>query len=81
MPDKRFSAGFYVSLAALLFVAALCLWGVVLAFRGGGAQIGMHGWIAMGLAIVLSGGLAGGLMWLAFYSARKRVDEDVSRFD
>ena len=81
MASKRFTAGFYVSLAALLFIALLCLWGVVLAFKTGGAPIGMHGWIAMGLAVVFSGGLAAGLMWLAFYSARKRVDEDVGRFD
>lgn len=81
MAKRRFGGAFWVTLLALLFIAGLCLWGVILASVQGRAPIGMHGWIAMGLAIVLSGGLAGGLMWLAFYSARHRIDEDVNRFD
>ena len=54
---------------------------MVLAFKMGGAPIGMHGWIAMGLAVVFSGVCAGGLMWLAFYSSKRGVDDKVGRFD
>lgn len=81
MAAKRFTTALYLTLGGLGFIAALCLWGVFIAFKQGGAPIGLHGWIAMGLAVVVSGGVSGGLMWLMFYSARKGVDEDVSRFD
>jgi hypothetical protein len=81
MAEKRFSVGFYISVAALGFIAALCLWGVFLAFQAGGAPIGLHGWVAMAIAVVFSGACAGGLMWLAFYSSKKGVDDDANRFN
>lgn len=81
MAGKRFTGAFYVTLVALAFIALLCLWGVWVAFKAGGPPIGMHGWIAMAIAIVVSGAVGGGLMWLAFYSARKGMDEDAGKFD
>lgn len=81
MASKRFNGAFFVTLAALGFVALLCLWGVWIAFKSGGAPIGVHGWIAMGIAVVVGGGVSAGLMWLAFYSARKGYDDDVAPHD
>ncbi len=45
----------------------------------GDARISVHGYIAMGLAAVLTLLLGGGLMWLAFYSSRKGYDEAAHR--
>ena len=36
----------------------------------------VHGWVAMGIAGLFTALLTGGLMWLAFYSARKGFDDD-----
>ncbi len=82
MNDKpRFPPTFWISLGAFVFIAALALWGVFLSLRGGGPPIGLHGWIAMGLAIGLSGLVGGGLMWLAFFSARRGFDDQVMNED
>ena len=43
-----------------------------------GAEMSIHGWIALGLGVVFSVGLGGGLMWLIFYSARKGHDDNVT---
>lgn len=39
------------------------------------AQISWHGWLAMGLGVVLTAVLGGGLMYLLFYSARHGHDD------
>lgn len=68
-----------VVLAGLLAFAA---WGFVAAWRlGGSSQISVHGYIAMGLAAVFTLLLGGGLMWLAFYSARRGYDEGAGAAD
>ena len=41
----------------------------------GKSTITVHGYIAMGLAAGLTLLVGGGLMWLAFYSARKGYDD------
>jgi hypothetical protein len=46
---------------------------------GGLSKMTIHGWIALGLAFVLTGLLGGGLMFLAFYSARKGYDDNVGK--
>jgi hypothetical protein len=52
-------------------------WGAWASWRlAGDAPMSIHGWIAMGIAAVFTAGLTGGLMWLAFYSARKGFDDD-----
>ena len=64
-----------------LAVAAI-LAGVVavfeLAVRASGVHIGLHGYLAMAAGVVGVSLLAGGLMWLAFYSDRSGWDQDVN---
>ena len=78
---SQLTTAFWITLGALLFIAALALWGVWVALHSGGPPIGMHGWIAMGLAIGLSAIVGGGLMWLAFFSARRGFDDQVMNED
>ncbi|MGE3141917.1 MAG: hypothetical protein AB7L65_01230 [Hyphomonadaceae bacterium] len=58
---------------------AIVLWAIIAnalgSFRDFGAEISIHGWIALALGTILSIALGGGLMWLSFYSARKGFDE------
>jgi len=62
-----------VVLAAILGFA---VWGLVAAWRlGGDVQMSVHGYIALGIAFVMTGVIGGGLMWLAFYSSRHGFDD------
>jgi len=45
----------------------------------GNTPISVHGYVALGLGVVLSLALGGGLMALAFFSSRKGYDDDQSR--
>jgi hypothetical protein len=66
--------------AALAGMLAYAVWGFQAMWRlGDDVQLSVHGWIAMGLAFVLTGLLGGGLMWLAFYSARKGYDDEAGK--
>jgi len=38
-------------------------------------SMGIHGWVAMGLGVVFTLGLGGGLMALTFYSSRNGYDD------
>lgn len=70
--------GLFVLLAAFAVILGLSAWALWLARRMEGFRdMTVHGWIALGLALLLGGALTGGLMWLAFYSARKGYDDDV----
>jgi hypothetical protein len=61
------------ALAVLLVGAAAVS---VFAWRiTGPSMMTAHGYIALGLCLVIGGGLAGGLMWLAFYSANHGYDD------
>jgi hypothetical protein len=63
----------YAVMAGLVMVAG---WGAVASWRlAGDTRMSVHGYIAMGIAFVFTGVLAGGLIWLAFYSARKGYDD------
>jgi hypothetical protein len=42
-------------------------------------QMGMHGWIALGLGAGATVALGVGLMWLVYYSHRHGYDERVGR--
>lgn len=70
--------GLFVLLGGFAAILGVCAWGLWLARRlDGFSDMTVHGWIALGLALLLGGALTGGLMWLAFYSARKGYDDDV----
>jgi hypothetical protein len=62
----------------ILVIALIIAAGIgvsVLAWKiTGPSKMTIHGYIALGLALVLGGGLTIGLMWLAFYSDRKGYD-------
>jgi protein-S-isoprenylcysteine O-methyltransferase Ste14 len=65
------------SLVLVIVCLAVAAVGVsVLAWKiTGPSKMTIHGYIALGIALVLGGGLAAGLMWLAFYSDRKGWDQ------
>lgn len=66
-----------ITLAGLA-ISALATWGLSLFWIAiGGGPLPLHGWIAMGLGIVGTVGLAYGLMALAFKSHREGWDERV----
>lgn len=60
----------------LLAMLGLAVWGLTAAWKlGGDVQMSVHGYVALGLAFVLTGVIGGGLMWLAFYSSRRGYDD------
>lgn len=69
--------GLVLLLVVLLAMLAFALWGFTQAWRmAGNTPISIHGYVALTLGVVLSLALGGGLMALAFYSARKGYDDD-----
>lgn len=65
-------------LALLLLFAVLiaaALWGAIRSFSTFGADLGLHGWIALIGGSVLTILLTVGLMGLVFYSARRGFDD------
>lgn len=61
-------------LAGLVVFAA---WGAWASWRlAGDAPMSVHGYIAMAIAGGFTALLTGGLIWLAFYSARRGYDDD-----
>ncbi len=83
MPDlppkkARFHFGYVLLAGGLLAGLAYVIWAMTQAWAlGGGPHMSVNGWIALGLAFVVTGALGGGLMWLAFYSSRKGFDDNV----
>jgi len=73
---RRPSIGVVLGSGFLLALAALAVWGLVATWDfAGDVKISIHGYIAMALGgggVVL---LTGGLIWLAYYSARKGYDQ------
>lgn len=67
----------------LVVIFGFMAWAFVASGEHGGAFFAMsgHGWVALAVALVLTAGLGGGLMWLAFYSDRKGFDEHVRPLD
>ena len=69
--------GVFVLLASLGALVALAAWGARASWRlAGDAPMGIHGWIAMGIAGVFTALLTGALIRLAFYSAKRGYDDD-----
>ncbi len=59
---------------ALLTAAGVGLGGLAWWITGP-SRMTVHGYIALAITLVLGGFLAGGLMWLAFYSDRHGYDQ------
>jgi hypothetical protein len=73
---KRLSLGVLLGSGFLLALAALAVWGLVVTWNfAGDVKISIHGYIAMALGVVGTIFMAGGLIWLAYYSARKGYDQ------
>jgi hypothetical protein len=65
-----------VLLGLLAAAAGVALWG----WRQlADVEMGMHGWIALGLGVVATLGLGIGLMWLVYYSHRHGYDDEAGR--
>jgi hypothetical protein len=76
MSVKRPTLGVLLGSAFLLALAALAVWGLVVTWDfAGDVKIGIHGYIAMALGVGGTIALASGLIWLAYYSARKGYDQ------
>jgi ABC-type uncharacterized transport system permease subunit len=76
MGKKKSSTPLLLSLLGLGLLIVLTGYGVFLSFKiGGFALITVHGWVALGLAVVLTALLAGGLIALAFYSNSHGYDD------
>lgn len=67
-----------VSVSAACLIAGAATFGLGLFWTGiGGGAMSVHGWIAMGLGVLGTVGLAGLLMGLAFKSNREGWDDQV----
>ena len=76
--SRRFPVRYLaIANAAVLVLGLLVIWGTGMF----GSDIDWQGWIAIGLAIVLTSGLGSGLMALAFYSSRSDRDAGVYRVE
>ncbi|HEY8571928.1 hypothetical protein [Phenylobacterium sp.] len=71
-----------ILLLSIAAVGAFLAWGFY-ATRTSGSITG-GSWVLAAIivgGVVVTGALAGGLMWLAFYSARKGYDDEQAEFD
>lgn len=76
MASRLLRLGLSLLLAAL--VAAAATWGVAALWTAiGGHDMSVHGWIALGVGLLGTGGLTWGLMALAFRSHREGWDDQV----
>lgn len=77
MPSKV--TRFLLSLLLALLIAAMATLGLSWVWTDvlGGADMTIHGWIALGLGLFGTCGLAWGLMALAFKSSREGWDDRV----
>lgn len=71
---RRWLTGVAAALGMVTVLAALA-WAAKVVLAQGGIQLGLHGWLALTIALVGTTALGGGLMWLAFYSARAGWDD------
>jgi len=76
MSIRRPSIGVVLGSAFLLALGLLAVWGVIATWNfAGDVKISVHGSIAMAIGCGGTILLAGGLIWLAYYSARKGYDQ------
>ena len=70
---------FLLKLALFVAITALSTWGIAAAWAAiGGEAVSIHGWIAMGLGVSSTIGLAWILMRLAFRSDREGWDDQAN---
>jgi hypothetical protein len=67
--------GRVLGLVAIAAGTAAAIWLAVAIWGEGGGDISWQGWLAMGLGIVATAALGGGLMALIFYSSRMGYDD------
>jgi uncharacterized membrane protein len=74
--SQKISKGTWIVFAFLgaLLIASIAGFWAALTY-GKMPHISLHGWIAMGIGILFSLGIGGGLMWLSFYSSRHGFDD------
>ncbi len=76
MSIKQSSIGVVLGSAFLMALAILAVWGVIVTWNfAGDVKISLHGYIAMAIGCGGTILMAGGLIWLAYYSARKGYDQ------
>jgi hypothetical protein len=71
---RRWLLSAAVALAGVAALAALA-WTFKVTWADSGVSLGLHGWIALTVALVGVTVVGGGLMWLAFYSSRSGWDD------
>ena len=64
----------WIAIAAMGILLGAAIWFLFYGWNLTDAQIDVHGYIALGLGVLLSMVLGGGLMALVFYSNRKGYD-------
>ncbi len=72
------TAALIAVLGAILVAAAIA---IVMAWRSAHVDIGIFGWVVIGIGAVLAVVLGGGLMALSFYSSRRGFDDRVDGRD
>jgi hypothetical protein len=81
-PKRAFGLGMIILVVALAALLAFSIWAFFrLRLLADNTPMSIHGWIAMALAGVFTLAIGGGLMWLAFFSARKGYDDRARDLD
>ena len=66
--------GGWLAIAAMALILGMSIWFMFYGWTLTDAQISTHGYIALGLGIVVTSLVGGGLMALLFWSNRKGYD-------
>lgn len=69
-------AAIMIAVLAGVVVMSLWIWGQI-----GDTEMSVHGYVALGLGVVATLVIGGGLMGLVFYSSRHGYDDGVGRED
>ena len=72
------TAALIAALGAILIGAAVAM---VMAWRSTNIDIGVFGWVVIGIGAVLAIVLGGGLMALSFFSSRRGYDDRIDGRD
>jgi TRAP-type C4-dicarboxylate transport system permease small subunit len=70
----RLGVGGWLAIAAMALILGMSIWFMFYGWTLTDAQISTHGYIALGLGIVVTSLVGGGLMALLFWSNRKGYD-------